>query len=144
MRSYSPARRRLVRAATAVAASIAGLLVWVVAVPLAGVDLEFEDVAGDIRQIGPAEIISFSIISTVAGWLLIALLEKLVPRYAVRIWTGVAVGVLVLSFLPLLSMGVGAFIALGVMHAAVGLVIIAAMRETRNDAARERSPVPVG
>lgn len=130
MSSFPPARRRIVRALTGPLAAVAGLLVWVVAVPLAGIDLTFTDINDTKKEIGPAAVIIFSVGPALLGWLLIAVLERLVPRLATRIWTIVAVVVLVLSLVPLLELGAGAAVMLAVMHIAVGAVIIVAMRAT--------------
>lgn len=128
--AVSPARRRTVRALSGVAGAAVALLVWLVAVPVADAELTFVDINDKTQEIGPAAIIIFSVGAGLAGWALLAVLERLTPRWALRTWTVIAVIVLVLSMAPLLSMGARAAVALGIIHLVVGACVIAAMRLT--------------
>ncbi len=124
----------LLRALSGVVASVAALLIWLVAVPILDVKLDFADMTGATQTVVPAAIILFSIVPALAGWALLALLERVTPRRALPIWTTVAVLALLLSFVPLFGVSAGAAVALGLMHLAVGAVIIAIMRRTAKPA----------
>ncbi|MBM0227500.1 hypothetical protein JNW87_20255 [Micromonospora sp. ATA51] len=67
--------------------------------------------------------------AALAGWALLALLERLLPRSARLVWTITAVGVLLVSLAPLLAPGMDAAtrIILGALHVAVATVLIPVM-----------------
>ncbi|HEX6682603.1 MAG TPA: DUF6069 family protein [Candidatus Limnocylindrales bacterium] len=123
----------MVRALSGVFAAIAALIIWVIAVPVFDVELMTTDWQGKPMEIGPVQIILFSIGPALAGWASIALLERLTRARAKPIWTTVAIVVLLISFVPLSQMTAAAAVTLGLMHLAVGLVIIAAMRVTSGE-----------
>lgn len=128
----SARRIRLRIAVAAVATAVAGaLLIWTVAVPLGGLDLE---VAAAGQRVGPASILGAVLIGGAAAWLLLALALRF--PYGRTVWTGVAVAVLVLSLTgPVLSGAAGTVLAvLELMHLVVGLALILGLR---------RSSVPV-
>ncbi|MEH0845411.1 DUF6069 family protein [Micromonospora sp. CPCC 205711] len=115
--------RRRDRALAVLAATVAALVVWVVAVPLAGVDLVARSGAAD-RRVGPGAVVVTTVVAGLAGWALLALLERLTGRARV-VWTGIAVAVLLVSLLGPLTGGVGApaTVTLLVLHLAAGLLI---------------------
>ncbi|GAA4508852.1 MULTISPECIES: DUF6069 family protein [Nonomuraea] len=118
--------RRLPTIAVAVAATLA---VWLVAVPIAGVDLAARGGAGTIA-VGPVAVVIATAVAGLAGWALLAVLERLTRR-ARAIWTAVAAAVLVLSLLgPLGGVNAGSQLTLALMHLAAGAVIIFGMRGT--------------
>jgi hypothetical protein len=76
-----------------------------------------------------------TLVVSLLGWGARAVLGRF-TRHAARIWTGVAGTVLLLSFLPLLSVGAsgGTKAALGLMHIAVAAILIPALgRRTAPD-----------
>ncbi|MDQ2698576.1 MAG: DUF6069 family protein [Actinomycetota bacterium] len=118
-------RHRLLAVVAAVAAP---LVVWVVA-SLSGASLEvISPVAGTMR-IDALLVIVTALALALAAWGMLALLERF-TRSARRIWTIVAVAVLVLSLPPLafLDATVGTKVALAVMHIATGLTLILMLR----------------
>lgn len=123
----SATRRR--RATAALAAVLAPAAIWLVAVPLVGVDLQVAQPSGR----APAEItlplvLVTALAASLAGWGLLALLERLTPR-ARTIWTATAVVALVVSFAPLLGPGTptASRIVLALMHLAVAAILIPAL-----------------
>jgi hypothetical protein len=136
--------RTSLRAAMVVAAPLAALLVWVVAAPLLGVDMRVPTGPDrqTVQEIGPGPIVVVSVGSALAGWALIAVLERFTAK-ARLIWTVVAVAVLALSmFGPLANLGAyrGAAITLAIMHLVVGAVVIGVVRRTAAPAARPSTP----
>ncbi|WP_211328733.1 DUF6069 family protein [Thermomonospora umbrina] len=106
----------------AVAASIA---VWSIADPLLGEDLVVQQPGKDPMDLGFGAILTFSLLPSLAGWGLLAVLERLTSR-ARAIWTTVAVALLVLSFAPVLSVeATGATkLTLALLHLVVGAALI--------------------
>jgi hypothetical protein len=135
MSSQPRSRRLTLRALAGALASVAALLIWVVAVPILDIRLNFTDPAGAEQTIGPGALIFFSFGPALAGWAFIAILEWLASRWAKLIWTIAAVALLLLSMLPLFSVSVSAAVTLAIMHLAVGAVIIWIMRSTSPTAA---------
>lgn len=122
---------RLLAVAGAVAAAVA---VWVIAVPVLGVDLQ--------GPAGPDEtapqpvtfvaVVLTSLIASLAGWGFLAVLERFVAR-ARTVWTVVALGFLLLSFAgPVLGTGVptSSRISLSLMHVAVAAVLVPLLRRS--------------
>ena len=79
------------RGLTGVFAAAAALLIWVIAVPVLDVDLT-ATAQGQQIQIGPVQIIVFSIIPALLGWALIVGLERFAAGRAKAIWTIIAAG----------------------------------------------------
>ncbi|SCG71043.1 DUF6069 family protein [Micromonospora inositola] len=117
-----PARRGA-RALAVLVATAAALAVWVVAVPLAGVDLAVRSGATE-QPVGPGAVAVAALLAGLAAWALLAVLERF-SRRARSIWTGVALAVLLASMLAPLGGGVGAAakLTLALMHLAAALVI---------------------
>jgi Family of unknown function (DUF6069) len=131
--THAPATPRtthhLRRAAAVLAAILAPAAIWLVAVPLLGVDLQVAQPSGR----APAEItlplvIVTALAASLAGWGLLALLERLTHR-ARTIWTSTAVVALVVSFAPLLGPGTptAARIVLALLHLTVAAILIPAL-----------------
>src|SRR5687767_14391663 len=94
----STALQRLVqRLATAAAAVAGAVLVWLLAVPVAGMDLLVRPGQGAEQHVGVASVALVSLLASLLGWGLLAALERLWPRRARTIWTTVALVVLLLS-----------------------------------------------
>ena len=118
-------RQRLIAVATAAAAP---LVVWVVA-SLAGASLEVTSPLAGMMRIDALLVIVTSLALALAAWGVLALLERFTQN-ARRIWTSIAVVVLVLSLPPLafLDATVGTKVALAIMHVVTGLVLIFLLR----------------
>src|SRR5215218_1608033 len=116
-------RRR--RATAVLAAVLAPAAIWLVAVPLLGVDLQVAQPSGR----APAQItLPLVLVTALAGWGLLALLERLTRR-ARTIWTATAVVALVVSFASLLAPGTSttARIVLALLHLTVAAILIPAL-----------------
>ena len=124
-----PARRRD-RLLTVLAATVATLLGWVVAVPLAGVALVARSGDGE-QRVTPLAVTVSTLLAGLAGWALLALLERFTGR-ARTVWTAVAALVLLLSLLGPLGGGAGgpATVTLVVLHLVAGAVLVPGLRRT--------------
>jgi len=113
---------RALAVATTVAAAA---LVWLVGEPLLGNDLVVEQPGQAPLDLSLASFVIITLGASLAGWAVLALLEKM-TRYGRRIWTGLAVAVVLVSFLPFLSaqMTTGSAVVLGVVHLVVGAVLV--------------------
>ncbi|MEU7714777.1 DUF6069 family protein [Micromonospora chalcea] len=122
-----PTRRR-VRLLTVLAATVATLLGWVIAVPLAGVELSART-GSDVQRVTPVAVAVSTLFAGLAGWALLALLERLTAR-ARPVWTVVATLVLLVSLLGPLGGGVGrpATLTLVAFHLVAGTVLITGLR----------------
>src|SRR6266540_1798002 len=97
--------RRRTRATAVLAAVLAPAAIWLATVPLLGVDLQVAQPSGRApAQITLPLVLVTALAASLAGWGLLALLERL-TRQAHAIWTATAVVTLVLSFAPLLAPG---------------------------------------
>ncbi|MDU0302901.1 DUF6069 family protein [Streptomyces sp. PAL114] len=77
-------------------------------------------------DLGAAPVAVVALLASLAGWALLAALERFGVRRARAVWTGVAVAVLTVSFLPLTGDGMDTATrtALALMHLAVAAVLI--------------------
>jgi hypothetical protein len=121
-----PARRRALAVAGAV---LAPVLVWAVAVLLLGVPLAAHQGAPEPIPVGPVAVAGAALLASLAGWGLLALLERVTAR-GTRIWTVVAVVVAVLSLAAPLTSGAtpAAGVVLALMHVAVAAVLVPGLR----------------
>lgn len=140
----TPAATRTVARPVAVAAGVAaGLAVWVVAVPVAGIDLAAR-VGGTVTPIGPIAVAAVALLAGLAGWGLLTLLERR-TAHSRRVWTATAAVGLVLSlFGPLGGVSPAAIITLAGMHLGVGAVLIALLPRARRVGALARRRWPDG
>jgi Family of unknown function (DUF6069) len=109
------------RGAAVLAASGSAFAIWAVAAPGLGLDL-----AGPSNTVvGPASVLTASLVAGLLAWGLVALLERFTPRarFAWRALAGIA---LVLSLAgPLLGgFGAAATVALVLMHVVVGGILL--------------------
>ncbi|MGI8335681.1 DUF6069 family protein [Actinomadura scrupuli] len=119
-------RRRAIAAGGAVAA--AGLL-WLVARAL-DVDLRVAQGDGQESQVvGLPMVAGCTLVVALLGWGVLALLEHRTRR-ARTWWTGLAAAVLLLSFVPVVTVSAttGTKVALSLMHLAVAAVLIPSLR----------------
>ncbi|TDD11765.1 hypothetical protein E1292_04440 [Nonomuraea deserti] len=109
---------------TVIGAPAAAMSVWAVAVPVAGTALTVRTGAAT-QQVGPVAIVVASIVAGLAGWGLLAVLERFVSRPG-RVWAIVALAVLALSlFGPVGSaVGAAATLVLILLHLVVGTVLV--------------------
>jgi hypothetical protein len=122
--------RRIRRGLTVLAAAAGASLVWVLADPIGGIDLAVR--AGDAtRPVGFGGVLFTGLLAGVAGWALLAVLERALSRPR-RTWTAIAVVVLVLSLAGPLASGADAAsrTLLTGLHLIVGAVLIAGLRRT--------------
>jgi Family of unknown function (DUF6069) len=129
--SLTTSRVGIRRALSVAGAVIAALAVWVIAVPMLGAHLTIRFGSGAPQTIGIALIAGASLLGSLGGWGLLALLERRTAR-ARTIWTGVAVIVVLASLsLPLTAATTtSAKVALGLTHVAVAAMLIPALRLT--------------
>jgi hypothetical protein len=124
--STPTARRRRTRVLAVVGAAAATLAVWVVADPLAGVDLTVRaGVPATVQRVGPVAVAIVTVLAGLAGWALLAVLERITPR-ARSVWTVVAVIALGLSLTGPIGGGttMASTLALVGMHLAAAAVLI--------------------
>lgn len=118
------------RAAAVAGAVVAPVLIWVVAT-LLGVDIAVYQGTPTPVPVGLVAVAGASLLVSLVGWGLLALLERRVAR-AARWWTVVALVVLVLSLAAPLTSGVDLTvgIVLALMHVAVAAVLVPVLRLT--------------
>ncbi len=131
MESAAPAIARPtgIRAMAVAGAAIAAAAIWAIAVPLLGVHLLVRFGASAPQSVGLDYVIGASVIGALAGWGLLAWLERRTAR-ARSIWTAVAVVAVLVSVSLPLTVGVSTStkVTLILMHVAVASVLIPAMR----------------
>jgi hypothetical protein len=128
----APARLRpRGRAVVAAAAVAAALGVWLVAVPLLGVDLQVQPNGGPAQAVGAGQVVAASLTAALLGWAVLALLERRTAR-ALTVWTLGAVAVLLLSLAAPLTAArtASAGIVLVTLHLTVAAVLIVGLRRT--------------
>jgi hypothetical protein len=114
------------RALTVLAAIVATLVIWAVEARLLGIDLRARPVPGAAAVVvGPAAVVSFTLLAGLAAWGLLALLERLTSR-ARAVWIVVAVLALLISLAGPLGGAVTATAAVGLacMHVAAAAILI--------------------
>jgi uncharacterized protein DUF6069 len=117
-----------IRWLTVAAAVIGAALVWLIAVPAAGVELVATPVGGKPMHVTVAAVLGSSLLAGLAGLWLLKVLEGRSAN-GLRNWTIVAAVVLVGSLVsPLGGESTGAKVALIAMHLAVGAVLITGFR----------------
>ena len=133
-------RPRRARALAVIAATLAALAVWVITDPLLGIDLTGTTRPGsqELMSITPALVAGASLAVALAGWALLALLERFTAR-ARTIWTAVALLVALLSLagpMSILASTEANVLALALMHLAVAAVLIPMLAGTSPAPAR--------
>ncbi|GAT70145.1 hypothetical protein PS9374_05825 [Planomonospora sphaerica] len=112
------------RPLTVIGAPVAALAVWALAVPVAGTVLTVRT-GGGTQQVGPVSVVVASLLAGLAGWALLAVLERFASRPG-RIWTITALAVLALSLFGPLggAVGTAATLVLVLLHLLVGAVLV--------------------
>jgi hypothetical protein len=134
-RTVAPAheerRTRVRRLLTVIAAAAGALALWSIVDPVAGNTLTVHSGSSD-QTVGPAAVGGVALLAGLAGWALLALLERWSGR-ARPLWTTLATIVLVLSLLGPVGSGVGTVTrwTLAGMHLLVGLVLILGLPRRR-------------
>ena len=121
---------RLPRALSVLAAPVAAMAVWTIAVPVAGVHAIVKT-NGETQQVGVAAVIGAAVLAGLAAWALLAILERGndKPRATWTVIAAVALGISLVG--PLGSGGhLTTVITLLCMHLAVGAVLIPSLRHT--------------
>lgn len=118
------------RALRVVGAIAAGLVVWVLAVPVLGVELTARS-GTSVLLVGPAAVAFAGLLAGLAGWASLALLERL-TKHVRGVWTTLAGTVLVLSLVGPFGQATGtaAAVSLAAMHVAVGITVIVSLGST--------------
>lgn len=129
-----PARsRRKARLAAVGLAVLAAVVLWAIAEIVFGIDLQSPASPGQPGfDIGPAIVAATAAVASLAGWGLLAVLERVTAR-ARTVWTVAAVVVLLASFGgPLSGTGITAAnrAVLALLHLAVGAVLISGLSRT--------------
>jgi hypothetical protein len=118
------------RGATVAGATLAAVAAWAVATHVAGVDLAVGRGHGR-TVIGPGAVVAASLIAGLAAWALLAVLERTVRLRAGRVWTLLALVVLVGSLLgPLGAVDIASGVALAAMHVTVGIILLVGLGST--------------
>ncbi|MCX7522722.1 DUF6069 family protein [Microbacterium sp. STN6] len=116
-------RLRLGRAGVVAASAAVAVVLWIICVPVMGLELVVGSAAAS-QTVGLAAVIVVPLLAGGAAWGLRALLERM-PRGGRRTWLITSWAVLALSLLGPLGVASGAvLIALLAMHVAVGLTLI--------------------
>ena len=133
-RVAAPSHRQLRSRAFAVTAAVlAALVVWAVAVPLLGVQLTVRTTpsSSSMQTIGAGFVLAVSLLASLLGWGLLAVLERRTQR-AGTVWTVAAGVVLLLSLAGPLTAAVttGGKVSLVLSHLSVAAVLIPLLRRT--------------
>jgi hypothetical protein len=122
--------RHLARTLAVAGATTATLTVWAIAGPLAGIDLAVRLGSG-IGHIGPVRVAGATALVGLAGWALLAALERWTSRPR-GTWITVALTVLLVSMTGPLIQGVTmtATVALTCMHLACAAVLVPLLART--------------
>ncbi|MDP9866745.1 MULTISPECIES: DUF6069 family protein [Streptosporangium] len=111
------------RALTVAGATAAALVLWALTGPVAGIGLSVR-LDGAVQPVGPAAVATASLLAGLAGWALLALLERILKRPG-RTWTVIAAVVLALSLAgPLGAVDTASTVVLAGMHLIVAAVLI--------------------
>jgi len=119
------------RLMTVIAATAATFVIWLIAHPVAGIELDMGKEANDpSRTIGAVSVVTVTAIAGLIGWASLEIFERLTARARTR-WTACALLALFISFLgPLGAVTTSAAIALLSMHLAAGAILILGLRST--------------
>ncbi|MCG5452235.1 DUF6069 family protein [Micromonospora hortensis] len=123
------------RAAVAAGAIVVSVVEYVLLHVAAGVDLAVRS-ANSTRQVTVAAVIVATTVAALAGWALLAVLERRTNRSRVW-WTSTAVAVLLLSLVigPPSGVGGGAKVTLALLHLSVGVILIIGLPRSRPERA---------
>ncbi len=120
-------QRRRTRLLAVVGSALAAVAVWAVAE--FGLGINVREPAGDV---GAANVVFASVVASLAGWALLALLERVTAR-AARWWPAIATTVALLSLVaPLTMPGVttSSRVVLALLHLVVAATLIPLLSRT--------------
>ncbi|MCG5444532.1 DUF6069 family protein [Micromonospora sp. NIE79] len=119
------------RAAVTAGAIVVAVTEFALLHSAAGVDLAVRS-ANSTRQVTVASVIVATAVAALAGWALLAVLERRTDRSRVW-WTSIAVAVLLLSLVlgPPSGVGGGAKATLALLHLSVGVILILGLPRSR-------------
>ena len=119
------------RALCTAGGALAAALAWIVEVPLLGIHLNVRFGTGHIQTIAVGQVIGVTVVASLLGWLLLALLERRTSR-ARLLWTATALAALAASLALPLAAATTTSAAAGLiaMHLTVGAAVIPAMAHT--------------
>lgn len=123
------------RVITVLAAVVAAVVVWLLAVPVLGNELLVPQGGGkEPFEISVPFVVISALLPALAGWGLLALLERRTSR-ARTVWTVVALVALLVSFAPLTNGDIESStrLWLGLMHLAVAAVLIPGLTRSSRD-----------
>ena len=124
--TQAPPRKARRALGVGVAAAL-GLAVWTIADPVLGTDLAVRTGGSGTAPlaVGPVAVVVTAILAGLAGWGLLALLERLAPRVAGKAWRVTAAVVLLISLLgPLGGVDAATKLTLLALHLTVGLTLL--------------------
>lgn len=124
-------RTRLRRLVAVAAADVVTLVIWVSAVPFGDMTLSVDQGGGGTTAVGAPAVVVMTTVAGLAGWGLLALLERNNDR-AWKTWTTIAVTFLAISLVGPLTSGIGwpTKLVLTSMHLTAGLVLIPSFART--------------
>jgi len=125
----SVGRLRRNRILSVAGATLAAVAVWGIEVPFLGIRLQTQYGNAAPQGVGIASVVVSSLAASLAGWGLLAILERRFARARV-IWTAIAIAVLLASLSVPLSAGntTTAKVSLAMMHLVVAAVLIPTLR----------------
>jgi lysylphosphatidylglycerol synthetase-like protein (DUF2156 family) len=111
--------------------AVAGLVVWVIAGPIAGADLRAAVPGGGEQEIIAVAVVVSALLQGGIGWAVLALLERFLAR-ALTIWLVIAVVVLVGAgiWAAVSALNTETAVWLNVMHVAVAAVLVPVLART--------------
>lgn len=117
---------RLQRAAAVADATVAALVAWTFIHVVSDIDLAVRS-GGSVTHVGAASVAATVIAVGLAGWALLALLERFTTK-ARAIWVGIAVAVFLVSLLgPAGGVNAAAVGSLLALHSVVAAALIAGL-----------------
>ena len=121
------------RALLVVVGAVCGLIAWTMLGPIPGHDLVVRlGPDGATQRVGSVAVVITALVAGLAGWGLLAILERL-TSHARTIWTVLALVVLAVSlFGPLNGVDTTTKTALVGLHTVVGVVLIVGLPRTRS------------
>jgi hypothetical protein len=134
--------RRGGRAVAVAAAVLAAVVVWLVARTVLDEDLIVQQAGREAQEVDIVPVLVFSLLPSLAGWALLATLERFAAARARIAWTVIALVILLASFVPLVQVeATGATkAALALMHVVVGVAVIAGFWRTTGTAPAGNNP----
>ncbi len=127
---HAASYHRRAPALTAAASVLAVVVLWLIAVPLLGVDLRVPMAGRTALTVTLPLIVAVTAAVASAGWALLAILARYTV-HARQVWLGVAVTVVVSYAAPLsFAAAPAAIVVLALLHTAVAAVLIPGLART--------------